>query len=255
MPYGTYQRAKSDVVSAMKPVSIMWSQGVDTAEAQVVVSAVQEFLRVVYVVGHGAGLALRPIAIRPFGTWYIPSAPPGSPYCGTTWYVDTSYDALRQQVVGARFLDLVRDEPWQKAQPHWDLALIDRDLTDAESSEVDRPRERFVLGTSIPQLAAVLSVYRLRGLVRTDLRALALRRLVLHYFGQVLGLPSRSRADDIDEIEGRRFCTNQCVMRHASTVEQVVRLAEQEGRDRVSLCERCRHDLIELIVMRGRSPN
>lgn len=242
-------------MSTMKPVSIMWSQGVDSGEAQIAVSAVREFLRLVYTVGNGAGLALPPIAIRPFGTWYIPSVPEGSPYWGTTWYVDSSFDALRQQVVGAKFLSLVREEPWQKSSPHWDVALIDRDLTDSETVAVSSSNPDFVLGTSVPELAAVLSVYRLRGLVRSDLRELALRRLVFHYFGQILGLPSRSRREAIGQMNGHRFCTNSCVMRQAPTVDQVVRAAEHEKRDGVSLCDECRHDLIELIVMRGRSPN
>jgi hypothetical protein len=239
---------------AMKPVSIMWSQGVDAAEAQLAVSAVREFLRVVYAIGHSVGLALPPTAIRPFGTWYIPSVPKGSPYSGTTWYVDSSYDALRQQVVAARFLDLVREEPWQKANPHWDVALIDRDLVD-RVTDPDEHRGDFILGTAVPELAAILSVHRLRGLVRTEQRDLALRRLVFHHFGQVLGLPSRSRTSAIEPVGGRLSCTNLCVMRAAMTVEQVVRAAEQEGRDQVALCDRCRRDVVELIVMRGRSPN
>src|SRR6516225_8374867 len=100
----------------------MWSQGVDANEAEVVVAAVREFLRAVYEIGHRVGLALPPTAIRPFGTWYIPSMKAGSPYSGTMWYVDTSFDTARQQVDGARFLDLVRQEPWQKSNAHWDIA-------------------------------------------------------------------------------------------------------------------------------------
>jgi hypothetical protein len=239
----------------MKPVSIMWSQGVDTSEAEVAVASVREFLRVVYEVGHRVGLALPPTAIRPFGTWYIPSVPRGSPYSGTTWYVDTSFDPLRQQVDGSRFLDLVRDEPWQKSNPHWDVAVIDRDLTDSvRDGSAGRGRE-FVLGTSVPELATVLSVYRLRGLVRSEQREVALRRLVYHYFGEVLGLPSRSRTVAVEGISKRIYCTNACVMRHAATVEQLVRAAEQEGRDGVALCDNCQNDLVELFVMRGKSPN
>ena len=244
-----------DQVSTMKPVSIMWSQGVDASEARVAISAVRELLRLVYTVGGEVGLALPPISIRPFGTWYSPSVPEGSPYWGTTWYVDSSFDALRKQVVGTKFLNLVREEPWQKSSPHWDVALIDQDLVDNDNVARSSSGPGFVLGTSIPELATVLSVYRLRGLIGGDLRELALRRLVLHNFGQILGLPSRSRRDDINLVDGRRFCTNRCVMRCAQTVDQVVRAAEHEKRDSVSLCDECRHDLIELIVMRGRSPN
>jgi hypothetical protein len=237
----------------MKPVSIMWSQGVDASEAEVVVASVREFLRVVYEIGHRVGLALPPTAIRPFGTWYIPSVPRGTPYSGTTWYVDTSYDAGRQQVDGSRFLELVRNEPWQKSNPHWDVAVIDRDLTDADGM-VGRPRD-FVLGTAKPELATVLSVYRLRGLVRTEQRELALRRLVFHFFGEVIGLPSNRRSTAIETIGQRRYCTNACIMRSAATVEQIVRAAEQEGRDVVALCDSCQRDIVEIFVMRGKSPN
>lgn len=220
----------------MKPVSIMWSQGVDPAEAELAVTAVRDFLRVVYAVGTAAGLAVPPTAIRPFGTWYIPSIPRGSPYWGTGWYVDSSYDARRQQVVGSRFLELVRDEPWQKQNPHWDVAVIDRDLVDRDD------RDDFSLAATIPELATVLSVHRVRGLVRQDQREAALRRLVLHHFGRVLGLPSPSRHEDLDLIGDQRFCANLCAMRRATTIDQVVRFAEQEGREQVRLCGRCRLD-------------
>jgi hypothetical protein len=101
----------------------------------------------------------------------------------------------------------------------------------------------------------VLSVYRLRGLVRSEQREVALRRLVYHFFGEVLGLPSRSRIIAVESIGERHYCTNACVMRHASTVEQVVRAAEQEGRDGIALCDNCQKDLVEIFVMRGKSPN
>ncbi|HLH72741.1 MAG TPA: hypothetical protein VKX96_05610 [Chloroflexota bacterium] len=239
----------------LKPVSVMWTQGVDHVEAQLVVSTVRELLQLVYTIGNQVGLALPTITIRPFGTWYIPSVPEGTPYWGTRWYVDTSFDAARQQVIGARFLDLVRNEPWQKSSPHWDVAVIDWDLVDQARAPADESRQPFVLGMTVPELGTVLSVHRLRGLVRAEHRELALRRLVLQEFGQVLGLPSRSRQSGIELAEGRRFCTNRCVLRPATTVAQLVRVAEQERSDSVMLCEQCRRDVVEMILMRGRSPN
>ncbi|HVC33497.1 MAG TPA: hypothetical protein VNL16_08300 [Chloroflexota bacterium] len=239
----------------MKPVSIMWTQGVDTAEAQLAVSAVRDFLRLVYSIGHRAGLALPPTTIRPFGTWYIPSQPEGSPYWGTHWYIDNSFDATRQQVIGARFLELVREEPWQKASPHWDVALIDRDLVDSAPAPASEGCAEFALGASVPELATVLSVFRLRGLVRPEQRERALRRLVLHQFGEVLGLPSRSRQTGLVTGFDQRSCAHRCVMHRAATVEQLVLAAEQEHADRVLLCEQCQRDVVEIMVMRGRSPN
>jgi predicted Zn-dependent protease len=228
----------------------MWSQGVDSAEGEIAVGAVRELLRLVYAVAHQAGLALPPTAIRPFGTWYIPSVPTGSPYSGTGWYVDSSYDLRRQQVVGTRFLDLVREEPWQKANPHWDVALIDRDLVERPDAPAG-----FSLGVAIPELATVLSVYRIRALVRPEQRALALRRLVLHHFGLVLGLPNATRRGDVEPVGDRLYCANACVMRRARTIEQVVLFAEQEGREQIRLCERCRHDIVVNFILRKVTPN
>lgn len=239
----------------MKPVSIMWTQGVDTAEAQLVITAVRDFLRRVYTIGHAAGLVVPPTTIRPFGTWYIPSQAEGTPYWGTHWYIDNSFDPTRQQVIGTRFLELVREEPWQKSNPHWDVAVIDRDLVEQARPDVDAERPAFSLGTSVPELATVLSVYRLRGLVRADQRERALRRLVLHQFGQVLGLPSRSRRTNLETVGERRFCTNRCVMRRAETVEELVLAAEQEHGVPVLLCQQCQRDVVTLLVMRGKSPN
>ena len=242
-------------VAPIKPVSVMWTQGVDPAEAQRVVSTVRELLQLVYSIGNQVGLALPTMTIRPFGTWYIPTVPEGTPYWGTRWYVDSSFDSSRQQVIGERFLELVRDEPWQKSNPHWDVAIIDRDLVDRVRAPVDETRQPFALATTVPELGTVLSVHRLRGLVRPEHRQLALRRLVLNHFGQVLGLPSRSRRSGIEVVDSHRFCANQCILRPVTSVEHLVRVAERERGDSVSLCAQCRRDVVEMILMRGRSPN
>lgn len=238
----------------MKPVSIMWSQGVDTAEAQLAVSAVREFLQQIYAIANAAGVALRPTAIRPFGTWYIPSVERGSPYSGTSWYVDTSYDPVRRQVVAERFLDLVREEPWQKRDPHWDLALIDRDLVERVTAPPE-PGDGFALGVAVPELGAVVSVFRLRGIIRSDQRQAALRRLVLHHFGRVIGLPTVTRSEAFELVEGQRYCTNRCLMSRVVTVEQLVGAAGRGGQEQIPLCDHCRHDIVQVFLLQGKSWN
>lgn len=238
----------------MKPVSIMWSQGVDTAEAELTVSAVRAFVQQWHALAIAAGLALRPTTIRPFGTWYIPSIERGQPYWGVNWYVDSSYDPARRQVNGARFLELVRDEPWQRSQPHWDVAVVEHDLADRVTAPAEG-HDAFVLGTAIPELAAVISVFRLRAIIRADRRQAALRRLVLHHFGLVVGLPAPDRTDDVIEAGGLRYCANRCIMRNVETIEQLVRFAEPEGSPQVGLCAQCKHDLIALSLRRGVNPN
>src|SRR5437762_3593851 len=133
---------------ALKSVSIMWAEGVSDDEARTAVRTVQDFLRVVYDVCLKSGVTLGATAIRPFGTWVIPSIPPGDPYSGTHWYVDTAYDRGLGQVVGPRFLELVKKEPWQSANPHFDVAILDRDLTDGDKGG-------FVLASTLPGTATV----------------------------------------------------------------------------------------------------
>jgi len=238
----------------MKPVSIMWSQGVDTAEAQLAVTTIREFLQQIYSIGNAAGLALRPTTIRPFGTWYIPTVKRGSPYSGTSWYVDTSYDRTRGQVIGERFLELVRDEPWQKRDPHWDLALIDRDLVERVTTPAES-RGEFALGAAVPELGAVVSVYRLRGIIRSEQRQSALRWLILHHFARVIGLPSAMRSEAIETIDDHRFCANHCLMGRVATVEQLVSAASGESGDRIPLCDQCRRDIVRVFLLRGKSWN
>lgn len=238
----------------MKPVSIMWSQGVDPAEAELAVSAVRAFVRQWHALGQSAGLALRPTAIRPFGTWYIPTIERGQPYWGTNWYVDSSFDPNRRQIIGERFLELVRDEPWQQSQPHWDVAVVEHDLIDRVTSPPEG-RAAFALGAALPEVAAVISVFRLRAIVGADRRQAALRRLVLHHFGRVVGLPASTRTEEIEEIDGTRFCANRCIMHRVSTIEQLVRSAEQDGSEAIGLCPRCQHDLIALSLRRALSLN
>ncbi|MFH1084279.1 MAG: hypothetical protein V1772_00755 [Chloroflexota bacterium] len=112
-----------------RAISITWSKGVSEEEAAVLVKAVDSTLNALYVRYPEARMA-RPVPIRAFGNWIIPALAPDRPYWGTQWYVDTSYTSDLRQVIAPTYLELVRQEPWQQADPHFDLALLDQDLTD-----------------------------------------------------------------------------------------------------------------------------
>jgi hypothetical protein len=152
---------------AMKSISIMWAEGVTDAEAATVVNAVKQVVQVMYDLCYRAGVGLSPTAIKPFGTWVMPSVRPGDPYSGTQWYVETAYDQALGQVLAPRFLELVKQEPWQIASPHFDVAVLDRDLTEGSGS---------VMGSVLPGTATVISVHRLRDIPGQDERLRALRR-------------------------------------------------------------------------------
>lgn len=237
---------------AMKSVSIMWAEGVTEAEARLVVGTVRDLLKVAYDVCLKAGVLLAPTAIRPFGTWVIPSLPPGDPYSGTHWYIDTAYDRALGQVVGPRFLELVRNEPWQRDRPHYDVAVVDRDLTDPAVAAPDDP---YVLASALPGTATVLSVYRLRLVADEQRRMRALRRLVVHNFGHVLEVPGPTRQEAVAPIGGERHCTNLCAMRHAGSVDQLLRACEEEDAAGILLCPECRADILRSALKQRLSPN
>lgn len=233
----------------------MWTEGVDEKEARLVIESVQGFLRRVYEICLRAGFAPPPTAIRPFGTWVIPSVPVGSPYWGSHWYLDSSYDPELRQVIGPRFLQVIREEPWQKVEPHYDIAVVERDLTDSPEKTVPRAWGSFALSSTLPGVGAVMSVHRIRELVQEEARCQALRRLVFHSFGHVLRLLPKSRQQGVETSFGDRHCANRCVMRHAPTPEELVRLAKEEEQERVAFCAYCERDVLTELLLSHFSPN
>jgi predicted Zn-dependent protease len=229
----------------MKSISIMWAEGVDDAEAATVVNTIKQVVQVMYDLCFRAGVGLTPTAIKPFGTWIMPSIPAGDPYSGTQWYVETAYDRALGQVLAPRFLELVRHEPWQIANPHFDVAVLDRDLTDGNGS---------VMGAVLPGTATVISVHRLRELADQDARLSALRRLAVHNFGHVLGIPRADRPGVV-EVGQERHCPNVCAMRDAPGPSALVELAAEEAAAGHMLCSDCRADMVRAVLAQRLSRN
>jgi predicted Zn-dependent protease len=236
----------------MKSVSIMWAEGVTEAEATTVVSTVRDLLRVIYEVALKSGVALGPTAIRPFGTWVIPAIKQGDPYWGTHWYIDTAYDRGLGQVMGPRFLELVKQEPWQRMRPHFDVAVLDGDLTDEPSKRIGAD---FVLASTLPGTGTVISVHRLREVEAEEQRLAALKRLVIHNFGHVLEVPSADRTEAVESSAGERHCTNLCVMRHASGVADLLARHAEEQAAGVLFCPACRRDILHSVLKQRISRN
>ena len=228
----------------MKPLYIMWTEGVDEDEARLAIGAAQEVFKVLYGVCHKRGFTPFPITIRAYGTWVVPSLRRGTPYWGTRWYVDNSYSPLSKQVIGPKFLEIIRQEPWQRSGPHYDMAIIEQDLAAEEIISPSAGEKPFILSYVLPGVGAVLSVLRLRFVLNEERRFLALRRLVAHNLGHVIGAPSKSRETNVEVSFGERHCTNVCLMRHTSGVEELVRLAAKEWEGNISFCEECQEDLL-----------
>jgi len=230
-----------------KDISVTWSEGVTGHESQIMTDTIQQVLIHLYL-RFPSALEEPPIQVRVFGNWVIPALLPDSPYWGTQWYIDASYDDDLQRVVAPAFLELMRKEPWQRLDPHFDLALLDYDLTDFPSPVAKLLPNHYSLGTSFPGVTAVMSVFRLRDLADQHMRDLALARLVRHHLGHVLGVPQFTRKDQVKRFGAELHCSNHCAMRHAPTVQKLADLAREESEMGWPFCKPCTRDLYSVLV-------
>jgi len=248
------QRVGPERASMGKSISVTWSEGVTDQESQTMLDTVQQVLTRLYLRIPSA-LADPPIQIRVFGNWVIPALLPDRPYWGTQWYIEASYDSELQRVIAPAFLELVRREPWQRLDPHFDLALLDYDLTDFPSPVARLLPGHYTLGSSFPGTTAVMSVLRIRELAQRQVRHLALARLVRHHLGHVLGVPQFTRKDHVVRLGAELHCSNDCVMRHAATVERLSDLALEESEMGWPFCELCTRELYSVVVRHSRTWN
>jgi len=228
-------------------LSVNWSEGVNDQESGILTAVIDQVFRYLFL--HVApALTEPPIKVRVFGNWVIPALVPDKPYWGTQWYIEESYESDVAQVIGPTFLELVRREPWQLANPHYDLALLDDDLTDFPLPLARLRPDHYAMGTSLPGMSAVLSVYRLREIADERLCNLALGRLVRHNLGHVLGVPDPTREANKVRFGLETHCTNRCVMRHAATVDDLARLAIEEADLGWPFCAQCTSELYSVII-------
>lgn len=229
----------------MKSISVSWSEGISEHEYLLTAHAIESVIRWLNL-RHPAAYDDPPIRIRLFGNWVIPPLVPDHPYWGTQWYVNRSYDKELNQVITPVYLELVRQEPWQKNDPHYDIALLEHDLTDFPSPLARLRPEHYTLSSSFPGMGAVLSTFRIRELPEEQ-RDLALVRLARHCLGHALGAVDFARKGDVARLGLELHCTNRCVMRHPDSAVELVRLAIEEramGWDFCPACTRALHSLM-----------
>ena len=207
------------------------------------------------VLGQRAGFSVARSRLRPLGTWVIPSIPRGSPYWSTLWYIEQSLDEDSGQIIAPQFIKTVEREPWQHVAPHYDVAILDQDLRDEPERNISAHSDPHVFASCQPNLAAAISVYRLRSISNLERRRTALRRLAINAFGQVLDIPSTRRQENVEVTRGRIACLNLCSMRFARSVTQLLELGSEEHASRIVFCEECTEDLLDHVVRTHFSAN
>jgi hypothetical protein len=221
-------------------ISLAWTQDVEESEARTLVYTVSHLIAQV---GKRMPFWYQFQAlptIRPFGDWVILMMPRGSAYSSVDWYLKHSQTPDGARVDGPTYLRLVEMEPWQSMTPHFDLALVARDLSGADGQSV--------LNLAKAGLAAVASVHQLRQFADQEDRILKLSSLVAHSLGRAVGIPLATRSQDVLMSDGEAYCTNLCAMRPAAHLDDLVNLGAQTAGRWGFYCDACQSDMEAVFV-------
>ena len=237
----------------MKPITILWSDGVSEAEAKECIGAMRDFLRFLQRVAFEQDIGLAPIMLRPYGNWALQNSTGKEAYHSFRWYWESSLNQDSGKVSAATFIDIVRYEPWQHADPHLDLVLLHTELhDDIANQDDDFPS---VFACTEPDLVTIISLRHLSQIADSALRLRCLRHLVMHNFGHLVGLPnglpSISRAQPGESAPAKqaraRSCVAPCIMFEAQSIDELMIAAAAEQEEGLVLCQSC-HEVTRSIV-------
>lgn len=225
-----------------------WTPGVTDDDAQVMIRAVEDIYALVRK-QYGKPGQFDPLpTVRIFGSWAIPNLPSDAPYANVMWYVERSLDPSIGQIVGSRYLETVVLEPWQATNPHFDLAMTEMGLLDdvpaRKGGAAPRPA---ALGVTCPGILSLVSTLPFEEISSPELRKLALRHMVAHYFGMLMGIPRHTRSDTLI-TRGHTYCANTCAMVFTDTPTLALSFAQQEMATGMLYCEHCQRDLAAQIA-------
>lgn len=245
----------------MKPITVLWSDGVSEAEAKESIGAMRDFLRYLQDVAQEQDFGLAPIVLRPYGNWILKGTAGEDAYHSFRWYWESSLDENTGQVSAATFIEIVRYEPWQHVDPHLDLALLHTELrNDLSETSGDFPS---VFAYTEPDLVAVISLRHLAQIADSDLRLKCLRSLVMHNFGLLVGLPlglqckNQGRAEQTADPARKRTqpCALPCIMYDAQSVDELMAVATARDDDSPLLCQLCQETVRSIVFSLHFSPN
>ncbi len=216
----------------MRFISLTWTSAVSEQEIIVFIDAVHEAIKTAYNRLPAAGTLVPFPDIQLFGDWVLQNAKPGMDYASFQWYQDAAMEADGKQLRSDRFLDLVLNEPWQQDTPHYDLAFVHQPLIDGH--------KRATLGMAVRGRAAVFTSDTIRGIRDPIQRLVILRRLAMHYVGQILAVPILERQEVVHP--------QICVMRPADSLPALAFYTQQELEANVTYCKPCQYEMAQRLV-------
>lgn len=182
--------------------------------------------------------------VRVFGAWELADSSGLSAYQGIDWILKRAISDEGDHILASRYLQLIRLEPWQATQPHFDLCLTDLPL---DEDREDFPAAREVPGFSRRGLVSLISTSPFRHVAMHSLRRLGLQQVYAHYLGQMFDAPAPQRANT-EIVEGSVYCTNLCAMRYTPSPERAIAFGQELAREGAIFCPACQYDLVARIT-------
>lgn len=209
-------------------MNVMWDAGVTEAEQEAVRRGIRGVLRAAGDPG---------IAVRHFGVWRSPDWRRRGglvPWQSVDWYIDTVQRRSRPgQLHVGRLLGLLRDEPWQASEPHYDVLVTSHDLYDENC--------RFCIGMAYHGFGTVISVARFREL-SPRFAAECVVTETMHEVGHVFGLVPETRRRHVERSLGLH-CTRRCIMRQGLCVPDDWEIITMDRIEGCGFCVACLADL------------
>lgn len=183
----------------------------------------------------------RNIKVIDYGNYRIYASRFNSP----EWYQENSM-IENGKVNASQVNEFLKEEPFQKENPHFDLIVLDKDLTIRDSS--NRGWLNYIFGlASYPN--NIISVARFRRIISDDtLIEPCLKIIGAHEFGHNLGLVQRKYNVGSDGIEANHCLGEKgpCIMEQFNigkkTIEQLAIAIMNEDRDTI-LCPDCTNEI------------
>jgi predicted Zn-dependent protease len=228
------KNSANDHSSNIKPIYVMNQKGVTDPEKIGILLGISELLTIANV---PSGLK-----IVDNGVWRKDDYLSGlsfSPYKSVDWYIERGMEKSLDpgQVDAPEILHHLSQEPWRDqsrgGKDHYDVLILKDDLGSSDSG--------FVVGSTHPKSAIVISTYRFQGLEPLD-RFEVLKTVGIHEGGHLFGLLPESRTENVEYRLGKH-CSNACSMRQGMIVPHDWVEMTADRLEYGALCGQCENDL------------
>ncbi len=229
MAKSAVQAASTVHVCRLRPVNLMFDEGVTALEQQAVISGLAQVMEIANPPQH--------MSVNNFGVWRNPTWFQGghlTSWNSVDWYVAyIAQQSRKDQLHGGKLLQLLYSEPWQEDRPHYDVLVTSHDIYDDDCD--------FCIGLAITDFATVISTARFRELEQHTAYHCIVTE-TMHEVGHVFGLVPDNRTRNVERSLGLH-CTNRCIMRQGLEVPHDWLHITADRLNGHGFCRTCTEDL------------